>query len=78
MPGPAHESNVIAKVRKWGNSLGLLGPAPVVRAHGLRDGDCVEIELRRIPHLHELGGTVKFRTPLHVLLREMEQGWDDF
>ncbi|MBI4415351.1 MAG: AbrB/MazE/SpoVT family DNA-binding domain-containing protein [Euryarchaeota archaeon] len=69
---------MIAKVKRWGNSLGLVVPAPVVREHGLRDGDVVEVEIRRrIPHPHELAGTVKFRTPLHVLLREMEEGWED-
>ncbi len=67
-----------AKLRKWGNSLGLLVPAVLAREKGLRDGDIVEFEIRRrILSVEELGGTVKFRRPLREVLQEMEEGWND-
>lgn len=69
---------MLGKVKKWGNSLGLVVPAEVARGHGLREGDVVEFEIRRrVPSLEELAGTVKFRIPLKKLLKEMEEGWDD-
>jgi len=69
---------VLAKVRRWGNSLGLIVPADIVRARGLREGDQVDIEIRqRVPTIEELAGSFQLRTNLKTLLREMEEGWDD-
>lgn len=69
---------MLATAKKWGNSIGLVIPAEVVRKEGIRPGDAVEIAVRkRIPPLEELGGTVKFRHKLADLLREMERGWND-
>ena len=69
---------MLAKVKKWGNSLGLIVPADVVRSRGIRDGDVVDIEIRRKARSpEELGGTVRFRTDVARLLAEMEEGWED-
>jgi antitoxin component of MazEF toxin-antitoxin module len=69
---------VIARAKKWGNSLGLIVPAEVVRAHNIRDGDYLELEVRRrVPRPDELSGSWKFRRSLTDLIREMEEGWDD-
>jgi len=69
---------VITRAKKWGNSLGLIVPAEVVHAHNLRDGDYLEIEIRRkVPRPEELSGTWKFRRNLWDLIREMKEGWDD-
>jgi len=67
-----------AMVRKWGNSLDLIIPTDLVRSRGLRDGDIVDIEIRRRARSpEELCGTYKFRTGLARLLVEMEEGWED-
>jgi antitoxin component of MazEF toxin-antitoxin module len=69
---------VLTKAKKWGNSVGLVIPAEIVRAEKIRPGDSVEVAVRRrVPRLEELGGTVKLRRGLENLLREMEEGWDD-
>ena len=69
---------MLAKAKKWGNSIGLIVPADVVRMEGIRPGDVVDVQIRkRIPSLEELSGTVKLRHTLRDLLREMEEGWDD-
>ncbi|HEY5538716.1 MAG TPA: AbrB/MazE/SpoVT family DNA-binding domain-containing protein [Thermoplasmata archaeon] len=69
---------MLAKAKKWGNSIGLIVPADVVRMEGIRPGDVVDVQIRkRIPSLEELSGTVKLRHNLRDLLREMEEGWDD-
>jgi len=69
---------MLAKVKKWGNSLGLIVPAEVARSRGIRDGDVLEVELlRKVPSPEELAGTVEFRRSLKALLREMEAGWED-
>jgi len=69
---------VIAQAKKWGNSLGLIVPAELVRSQNIRNGDYLEIEIRRkIPRPDELSGTWKFRRNLRELIREMEAGWND-
>lgn len=69
---------MLAKVKRWGNSLGLIVPADVVRDRGIRDGDVVDVEFRRrVPPPEELGGTVRFRRTLSAHLKEMEGGWED-
>jgi len=69
---------VITRAKKWGNSLGLILPAEVARDRNIRDGDYLEVEIRRrIPRPDELSGTWKFRRNLRDLIREMKEGWDD-
>lgn len=69
---------MIAQAKKWGNSLGLIVPAELVRSQNIRNGDYLEIEIRRkIPRPDELSGTWKFRRNLRELIREMEAGWND-
>mgnify|MGYP006269525653 CR=1 FL=1 len=69
---------MLAKARRWGNSIGLVIPAEVVKKERIRPGDAIELVVRkRIPALEELAGTVRLRHNLRDLLREMEEGWDD-
>src|SRR5437867_4749814 len=69
---------MITRVKRWGNSLGLIVPAEVARSQNIRDGDYLEVEIRRrVPTPSELSGTWKFRRNLPELIREMKEGWDD-
>ena len=69
---------MLAKVKKWGNSLGMIVPADLVRSHGLRDGDTIQVDFKgRVRTVEELAGSIKLRTNLRTLVREMEEGWDD-
>src|SRR2546426_211192 len=53
---------MITRVKRWGNSLGLIVPAAVARSQNIRDGDYLEVEIRRrVPTPSELSGTWKFR-----------------
>ena len=70
--------HVLTQAKKWGNSMGLVIPAEVVKKERIRPGDAVELVVRRRgPRLEELGGTLKLRHTLEDLLRETEEGWDD-
>ena len=69
---------MIARAKKWGNSLGLIVPAEVVHAEDIRDGDFLEVEIhRKLRRPDELSGTWKFRRNLPDLIREMKEGWDE-
>ena len=72
------QATVIVKLKRWGNSLGLIVPAQAVREHGLREGDLVDVELKgRAATLESLSGTVHLHTTLDRLMREIKEGWDD-
>lgn len=45
-----------AKVKKWGNSLGLIIPADLATKQGLKEGDEVEYQLRKCDEVKELFG----------------------
>ena len=69
---------MLAKVKRWGNSLGLIVPAEVAMSKGLRDGDVIEVQFgRRARSPAELEASVHFRNGIRKLIQEMEAGWED-
>ena len=65
-----------SKLRRWGNSLGVIIPRELVAKEGLREGEEVEISLRKISDIKALRG--KF--PIESLQRakdEMRKGWGE-
>ena len=62
-------------VRKAGNSLALLVPKEQARALNLHEGDAVQVEIRKVPTILELAGTLKGKVSaaeLHALTNEGE------
>lgn len=49
----------ILKVRRVGNSLGLILPKELVDERGIQEEDDVRLELERVPRLDEVLGTLK-------------------
>ena len=47
------------RVRRTGNSLGVVLPKELVRELRLREGDQVELEVRKVPPLLELFGALR-------------------
>jgi hypothetical protein len=45
-----------AKVKRWGNSLGLIIPADVAAQEELKEGDEVEYQLKKCDDVKELFG----------------------
>ena len=69
---------MIARAKKWGNSLGFILPDEVVHTYDIRNGDFLEVEIRRkLPRPQDLSGTWKFRRGLRDLIREAKKGSDD-
>jgi bifunctional DNA-binding transcriptional regulator/antitoxin component of YhaV-PrlF toxin-antitoxin module len=44
------------KVKKWGNSLGLIIPADIASKEGIKEGDEVEYQLKKSSDVKELFG----------------------
>jgi len=63
------------RLRRWGNSFGVVVPQNVVESENIREGDDVRIffNKRKTNILREMFGTFKFKRPVEDLLREADQ-----
>lgn len=63
------------KLKRWGNSFGVIVPKEVVEREGLREGEEVEIWVRKASNVTDLFGKYKFRD-LQREKEKMRKGWD--
>ena len=54
------EKALRSRIRRIGNSLGIVIPVDDVGRHGITEGDMVELEVKRRVNLRELFGSLKF------------------
>ncbi len=73
----AYNMKVRAKVRRIGNSLGVIIPSEEAESNGLAEGDSVEIEVRRRANLKELFGSAKFTRSAQQIKDEARKGWGE-
>jgi len=62
------------RLKKWGNSLGVVIPKEAVERNGLRVGEEVEIRLTKLGDITELKGKYPVRE-LQATKEEMRKGW---
>jgi len=65
-----------AKVRRWGDSLGLILPKELAAKAGLEEGDEVEITITKAVRLEGLFGKLPFKD-LGALKEELRRGWGE-
>jgi len=68
---------VSARVRKIGNSLGIIIPREEVDMGKIKEGDLVEVEVLRRINLKEIFGSAKFRKTAQELKDEMRREWGE-
>jgi len=62
------------KLRKWGNSFGVIVPQKAIEETNAKDGDEVTILLKKEkPDLRKLFGVHKFSKPIEQLMKEMDE-----
>lgn len=69
-------TEVTTKIRKWGNSYGLMISGETMRNAGLKEGeevDAILIKKRKGNVLRETFGTAKFKKPLDQMLKEADK-----
>ena len=60
------------KLRKWGNSLGIVVPQSVVKDGGIQEGDkVIAIVLKEGNVLRDMFGKVKFRKSTQKMMGEI-------
>ena len=67
----------LGKVRKWGNSLGVVIPEEESKKMRLRSGDTVDFKVHKVAPIKELFGSLKFKRPTQEIKDEMKRGWKD-
>ena len=66
---------VTARVRRLGNSLGVIIQADEAKKHGLAEGDVVELEIERKLDPGRLFGKYTFSKTTQELKDEARAGW---
>ncbi|MBM3898243.1 MAG: AbrB/MazE/SpoVT family DNA-binding domain-containing protein [Thaumarchaeota archaeon] len=65
-----------SKVRKWGNSFGVIIPKDLADKENLKEGEDVEISIRRVSDIRALRGKFRIKD-LQRAKDEMRKGWSD-
>ncbi len=70
---------VLAQVRKWGRSLGVVIPQDATRKEGLKEGSKVKLVISKPGNpFRESFGALRMKKPTKQLLREIRrEGWDE-
>lgn len=64
-----------SKIKRWGNSYGILLPKAAVEKEGLKEGEEVEVSVRRMDDIRALRGKYHFND-LQYEKNEMKRGWE--
>jgi antitoxin component of MazEF toxin-antitoxin module len=63
---------IVAKTRKWGNSIGIRIPKSIAQEMGLLEEQEVTVEIEKKGNpLRELFGALKFNEPTEKILKEL-------
>lgn len=70
---------VKTKLRKWGNSLGIVIPRKETMKEHMKEGEQVTALVLKNEHpLEELFGTLKFKKSTEAILQESDrEAWDE-
>ncbi len=65
------------KVRRWGNSLGVVLPNEIVKKNGLKEGSTLQVLVpeSKKRDLSEIFGSFRFKKSAQQLKNEMREGW---
>lgn len=66
---------VKAKVKEWGNSLGVVIPKEIVRKERIKSEDDILIEIRKKEDIMELFGTLNFKKSSQQMKDEGRKAW---
>jgi len=67
--------NTKAKVKRWGNSLGIVLPKTRVEEEGLKEGKEVKVTVRKVSDVRSVRGKYPFKDLQHDK-EEMKRDWE--
>lgn len=65
------------KLRRWGNSYGILIPITEIQQRKLKEGQEIELQIREEHDCNRFFGQVKFKKPLQKIMQEIDEGYDE-
>ena len=63
-----------SKIKRWGNSYVVIVPKEIVEKEGLKEGETVEISVRKTGDVNRLFGKYRFKD-LQAQKNSMRKGW---
>lgn len=67
-------TELTSKIRKWGNSYGIIITGDVLKRQGFKEGEEVDaILVKKSNVLRETFGTHKFSKPIKKLMKEVDK-----
>lgn len=63
-----------SKLRKWGNSFGVIVPQKIVEEEKFSEGDNITLLLgEKKPNLRKLFGAHKFKEPVEEIMKQIDE-----
>jgi len=66
-----------SKVKKWGNSFGILITKEEIRKKNIHEDENVIVEIKKKLELDKLFGICKFKRPVRELTRGIKEGYEN-
>ncbi|MBI4918501.1 hypothetical protein HY837_01115 [archaeon] len=64
------------KIKKWGNSMGVILPKELVKEKKLKENQKILIQIVEKADLSDIFGSLKFKKSAQELKDEAREGWD--
>ncbi len=69
---------VYAKIKKWGNSLGIILPNDIIKSKAIVENEIIEIEIKKKnDSLKKLFGTLSRKISTQKIKDEIRGGWEE-
>ncbi len=69
---------VYAKIKKWGNSLGIILPNEIIKSKAIVENEIIEIEIKKKNEpLKKLFGTLIRKISTQKIKDEIREGWEE-
>ncbi len=66
-----------SKVRKWGNSYGVMLPKQFLESEHLQEEDIVKVNIiSKKADIGKLRGLWKFKRPIKEIMKDIKEGYD--
>ena len=69
---------VYVKIKKWGNSLGIILPNDIIKNKSIVESEIIEIEIKKKNEpLKKLFRTLSRKIPTQKIKDEIREGWEE-
>ncbi len=65
-----------SKIRKWGNSYGVMLSKQFLESEHLQESDVVKVNISKKSDLTKLCGLWKFKRPIKEIMKDIKEGYD--